>query len=100
MPIPFVLTGTVGAPIFRAPALVPVHGYYYPSMCAVYITFAYPMESAAFCAENLETGEQLSGILSSENGVGIIPVWGTPGYYAIAITTAGGQQYIGQFDIE
>lgn len=88
-------------PAFRAPALVPLQGYYDSSAHVICITFRYPMGTLTYQIDDLNAGTQLKGKVSSDLGMAIIPFSGIPGtLYRITFKTEEGQEYLGTLLID
>lgn len=87
--------------VFRAPALVPLQGYYDSSAHVICITFRYPMGTLTYQIDDLNAGTQLKGKVSSDLGMAIIPFSGIPGtLYRITFKTEEGQEYLGTLLID
>lgn len=82
----------VDTPIYRAPAMVPVQGYYVSLMNTLYLSFAYDMGNVTVTIENTEAGEFLSETIPTDSGFAI-PLGAENGLYTITIVRGGGQQY-------
>ena len=52
--------GHVDTPVYRAPAMAPVQGYYVSFVNTLYLSFAYDMGNVTVTVENIGTGEFLS----------------------------------------
>lgn len=83
----------IDTPIYRAPAIVPVQGYYVSFINTLYLSFIYDMGNVTVTIENIVTGESLSESIPTESGLQAIPLGANNGLYVITIIVPGGQQY-------
>ena len=82
-----------GTPVYRAPAMVPVHGYYLSFLNALCLSFSHDLGVVHIEMENTGTGQHLSGYVPTGSGFQLIPLGSDTGCYTITITTSAGIQY-------
>lgn len=94
-----VAQGHVDTPIYRAPAIVPVQGYYVSSLSALYLCFLYDFGIINVRIENTTTGDFLLESIPTSSGVHFITSGLNPGLYIIWILTPNGSQYFSELQI-
>ena len=82
----------VETPIYRAPARIPVQGYYVSFMNTLYLSFAYDMGDVTVRIENTRTGEFFSESFTTDSGMAIT-LGAESGLHIITIVRDDGQQY-------
>jgi len=85
----------VDTPIYRAPAMVPVQGYYVSLINTLYLSFAYDMGDVTVTIENTWTGEFLSETIPTDSGFAI-PLGAESGLYTVTILRCDGQRYFAE----
>lgn len=89
----------VGTPVYRAPAMIPVRGYYVSFLNAIYLSFDYNLGIVYIEVENSHTGEYLSGYIPTGSGFQLIPLGPDIGTYTITISTSAGKQYVAELQL-
>lgn len=92
--------GHSDSPIYRAPSIPPVQGYYISLTNTLYLSFSYDMGNVNVTIENTETGEFISEYIPTDSGVQSIPVGTYSRLYVITIVRGDGQQYSADLDIQ
>ena len=91
--------GQIDTPIYRAPAIIPVSGYYMSFINTLYLSFIYDMGNVTVTIENTVTGDSLSESIPTDSGLQAISLGADNGLYVITIIMPGGQQYIAELRI-
>lgn len=85
----------------KAPAFIPMEGYYNSSMSALMFTFIADLGNVAVNVTNMSDGEWLEGTVNAQAGAtALFPISGEAGLYILTITLQNGTEYEGLFDIE
>jgi len=92
-------TSQIGTPIYRAPAIVPVRGYYVSFENILYLSFAYDMGNVTVTKENTVTGEFLSESISTDSALQAIYLGADTGPYVITIIVPGGKKYKAELQV-
>lgn len=85
-----------GTPVYRAPAMVPVRGYYVSFLNAICLSFSCDLGVVHLEMENTSTGQHLSGYVPTDSGFQLIPLGSNPVCYTITISTSTGVQYVAE----
>lgn len=85
-------------PIYRAPAFVPIQGYYLSSNNTLILSFAYDLGIANVCIEN-----DTEGVVYTED-ITALGVWSYPldnpeGLFNITLSLVSGQQYTATLEL-
>lgn len=83
----------------RTPANVPIQACYQDVLSSVCMTFSQNLGVLDITITNLTDGTYADYEVDSSLGSAILPISGNEGIYNILITTAGGIQYGGEFEI-
>ena len=89
----------ISTPIYRAPAMIPVRGYYAASSETLYLSFSYDMGIIDVRYVNLSTGEYTVEYIPTDSGVYAVVFGSNPGLYRIFVSTQSGQQYFSEFQL-
>ena len=88
----------ISTPIYRSPAVVPVHGFYVSSVNTVYLSFDFPIGDVTYYVQNIEIGYMNSGIIPSDSGTQTLPLPESSGAYRITLATSTGQRFIARVE--
>lgn len=96
-----VAQGHVDTPIYRAPAIIPVQGYYFSFLNTLYLSFTRDLGMVNVNIENDMTGELISEVIPSDSGAQAIPLGSSSngGIFTITLSSPNGQQYIAILDL-
>lgn len=98
LPIPI---GNLGADTggSRAPILIPIECYYYPSLSSVLACFQYSIGTVDIAVKNLDSGAVSNQNVNGTAGIHMIAVSNSPGLYSITFTLSDGSVYGGTYTI-
>ena len=86
-------------PVFHAPALIPITGYYSSTLSTIVVNYQFDLGSIVIEIENQTTGEYSLSVVNALAGPMLLPISGTVGQWQITFTLSSGTVYYGVFII-